>query len=76
MGAVSSDFVLATFSSVYILSVSNLITKAQRLFKTMADRESSSQHKFKLSFHCRNLELQALEGRICESSYPVFKRRS
>ena len=38
----------------------------------MADWESSSQHEFELSFHCR-LELQALEGTICESSYPVFK---
>ena len=37
----------------------------------MADRQSSSQHEFELSFHCR-LELQAIEGRICESSYPVF----
>ena len=73
MGAVSSDFVLATFSSVHIFSISDLITKAQRLFKTMADRESSSHHEFELSFHCRNLELQALEGRICESCYPVFK---
>ena len=52
--------------------LSDLLMKAQRLLKTMADGQSSSQHEFELSFHCR-LELQALEGRICESSYPVFK---
>ena len=47
--------------------LSDLLTKARRLFKTMAD-----QHEFELSLHCR-LEPQALEGRICELSYPVFK---
>ena len=56
----------------YTFCLSDLLTKTQRHLKTMADWESSSQHKFELSFHCR-LELQALEGRICESSYPVFK---
>ena len=71
MGTVSSAFVLATFSSAHIC-LSDWLTKAQRLFKTMADWESFSQHEYELSFHCR-LELQALEGRICESSYPVFK---
>ena len=56
--------------STHKFCLSHLLTKAQRLCETMA--ESSSQHEFKLSFHCR-LELHALEGRICESSYPVFK---
>ena len=49
---------------------SDLLMKAQGL-KTMTDWQSSPQHEFELSFHCR-LELQALEGKICESSYPVF----
>ena len=71
MGAVSIAFVLAMFSSAHIC-LSDWLTKAQKLFKPMADWESSSKHEFELSFHCR-LELQALEGRIYESSYPVFK---
>ena len=70
MGPVSSAFVLHSLQ--YTLCLSDLLTKAQRLFKTMADWESSSQHEFELSFHCR-LELQAFEGRIWESSYPIFK---
>ena len=71
MGAVSGAFVLATFSSVHILSF-RFTDENPKNLKTMADWESSSQHEFELSFRCR-LELQALEGRICESSYPVFK---
>ena len=45
----------------HTLCLFNSLMKAQRLFKTTADWESSSQHEF-FSFHCR-LELQALEGR-------------
>ena len=71
MGAVSSAFVLATFSSVHILSF-QFTYENPKTFETMADWESPSQHEFELSFQCR-LELQALEGRICESNYPVFK---
>ena len=71
MGAVLSAFVLCTLSSAYILSFPFNTQESQRLFETIADWESSSQHEFELSFHCR-LELQAFEGRICESSYPVF----
>ena len=37
--------------------LSDLLTKAQRLFETMADWESSSQHEFELSFHCRYYRL-------------------
>ena len=48
MGAVSSAFVLATFSSGHI-SLSDLLTKAQRHFETVADWESSSQLEFDLS---------------------------
>ena len=44
-------------------------------FKTMVDWQSSSQHEFELSFHCR-LDLNCTSSwryrRICESSYPVF----
>ena len=71
MGTVSSAFVLATFSPAHIC-LSDLLTKAQRLFEIMTDQESSSQHEFELPFHSR-LELLALEGRIRESSYPVFR---
>ena len=56
----------------YTFCLSDLLLKTQILLETMADWESSSQHEFELSFHYR-LELQALEGRICELSYPVFK---
>ena len=60
MGAVSSAFV---FTGYILFSKRFVFAIYQRLFKTMSDGESSSQHKFELSFHCR-LELQALEGTV------------
>ena len=70
MGAVSSAFLLATFSSAHILSFP-FTNKKPKDFLKIWRTEKALHNEFELSFHCR-LELQAFEGRICESSYPVF----